>query len=72
MSEFAGTVVKKPWGVGSKSESNRVILVTKDKEYVLRRKGGNPFQDPELDKLVGNWYVFEGELIGDYTLQIEI
>ena len=74
--KYTGMLVKKLWGEGSKSESERVILITKDKEYVLRRKGGNPFQDNILDKLVvmneGKEVTVNAELIGDYTLQIEL
>ena len=48
-----GTVVMKPFAVGSKSERDVVMLVTDSGEYVLRRKGGNPFVDPQLVQLVG-------------------
>ncbi len=61
-------MVKKPFGAGSKSEREAVYLVTgSGEEYVLRRQGGNPFQDPELDKLVGKTIVAEGKVTG-YTL----
>ena len=71
MIKLMGTVVKKPWAVGTKSEHEAVVLETKDKDYVLRRKGGNPFQDPELDRHVGGFFAFEGELINDYIFVIE-
>ena len=29
------------------------MLETSEGEYVLRREGGNPFRDPELEQLVG-------------------
>jgi hypothetical protein len=61
-----GRVVKKPFGVGSKSEHDAVMLVTDSGEYVLRRLGGNAFRDPELDQLVGKSIAAEGILHG-YT-----
>jgi len=44
---YSGSVVKRPFGVGSKSEHDAIFLVTKDGDYVLRRQGGNAFSDPE-------------------------
>jgi hypothetical protein len=63
----AGDVVKKPFGSDSKSEHDGVFLVTPSGEYLLRRQGGNPFYDPELEKLVGKRIVAKGDVIGDYT-----
>lgn len=70
---YTGVIVKKLWGVGTKSEHDAVVLVTKDKEYVLRLVGGNPFQDDRLDELLKNTgeVTLEGQLINDYTLVIE-
>ena len=62
-----GTVVMKPFAVGSKSERDVVMLVTDSGEYVLRRKGGNPFVDPQLVQLVGKEIQCTGVLHG-YTL----
>lgn len=64
---FRGAVVKKPFGVGSKSERAAVMLATAQGEYVLRRLGANPFHDPDLEKLVGKVIACEGTLHG-YTL----
>jgi hypothetical protein len=66
MSEFTGRVEKKPRAEGSKSEREAVVLVTEKAEYVLRRQGGNPFADAELDKLVGRRIHCRG-LLRDYT-----
>lgn len=66
---FNGTVVKKLFARGSKSEHEAVCLVTDQGEFVLRRQGGNPFSDPELDKLVGKQIRCEGQVVG-YTLII--
>ena len=65
--EFAGQVVKKPFGTGSKSEREAVCLKTRSDEYVLRREGGNPFHDPELENLVGKSIRCTGTVSG-YTL----
>lgn len=67
---FTGVVIKRPYAVGSKSEHDAVLLRTDDeKEYVLRRKGGNAFSDPELDQLIGKHVSFDGTL-RDRTLII--
>lgn len=58
--KFKGKVDKKLYAAGSKSERNAVVLVTKTKEYVLRRQGGNAFQDDVLDNLVGQNIECEG------------
>jgi hypothetical protein len=66
-----GTVVRKPFAVGSKSEREAVMLVTADgREYVLRRLQGNPFHDEELEALVGKHIACEGQLHG-YTFICE-
>jgi hypothetical protein len=51
--EFSGKVTKKPFGTGSKSEHLAVVLEAQGGDLVLRRPGGNPFSDPELEQLVG-------------------
>ncbi|HVZ37914.1 MAG: hypothetical protein JST22_10335 [Bacteroidetes bacterium] len=67
MDTLRGHVVSKAFGTGSKSEHEAVVLVTDAGEYVLRRRGGNPFFDPELDGLVGKEIVCEGDVAG-YTM----
>jgi hypothetical protein len=67
--QFSGLVVKKPFGKGSKSEHEAVFLETQEGPYVLRRKGGNPFRDLELEKLVGKTIRCTGMVTG-YTLLI--
>ena len=51
--ELSGEVTRRPFGVGSKSEREAVVLVTPAGDFVLRRQGGNAFADSELDRLVG-------------------
>ncbi len=69
MPEFIGKVVRKTFGKGSKSEHEAVYLETESKEYVLRRRGGNPFYDEEMQKLVGKTIRCTGVVI-DYALLI--
>jgi hypothetical protein len=51
--EREGTVERKTVAAGSKSERDAVVLTTPEGQLVLRRRGGHPFADPELDALVG-------------------
>jgi len=69
MPEFIGKVSRKPFAVGSKSEHEAVVLATNRGEFVLRRQGGNPFFDPDLEKLVGKTIRCRGNPAG-YTLVI--
>ena len=64
--EISGRVIKELFGKGSKSEHHAVMLDTGEARYVLRRQGGNPFSDPELDKLVGKTICGTGNVTG-YT-----
>ena len=68
--QLRGKVVRKPVGAGSKSDRAAVVLVTPDAEYVLRRRGGNAFADPELDALVGVTIRATGTLHG-YTFLVD-
>jgi hypothetical protein len=68
-----GTVVRRPYAAGSKSEHEAVMLVTDDGEFRLRRKGGNPFRDPALDELVGREIEAEGIIAGpSFILEREV
>jgi hypothetical protein len=67
---FEGHVIKKLFARGSKSQRPAVILKTADAELVLRREGGNAFQDPVLDGLVGHRIRGTGEKTG-YTLILQ-
>ena len=60
--QYHGKVVRQQLGMGSKSEPQRVVLLTPHGSLKLRRAGGNPFRDPELEKLVGQEIVCEGEI----------
>jgi hypothetical protein len=66
---YSGSVVKRRFAKGSKSDRDAIFLVTSDGDYVLRRQGGNPYHDPELERLVGKEIRCTGLLTG-YTLLI--
>jgi len=55
----------------SKSAHEAVVLLTPQGALKLRRPGGNPFQDPELDNLVGQEISCEGELHAGQLLMKE-
>lgn len=60
---LTGTVVKKRFGAGSKSEHDAIYLSTEDgSSFKLRIPGGNPFRDPRLDCLIGKSITAFGEL----------
>jgi len=60
---YQGRVVRKRVSTGSKSEHDALVLTTPNgHEYKLRREGGNPFRDPELDALEGKRIECEGIL----------
>jgi hypothetical protein len=49
-----GKVIRRRVGRGSKSEHEAVVLVTDaGVSYHLHQPGGNAFEDPELEQLVG-------------------
>jgi hypothetical protein len=51
--DLEGLVVRKRINIGSKSEHDATMLATKDGEFKLRRQGGHPFSDPDVEALVG-------------------
>ena len=64
--ELNGKVVKKKFAKGSKSEHNAVYFETDSGSYILRRRGGNAFNDPELQKLIGEDICATG-IISNYS-----
>ena len=64
MDEISGPVLKAQFAAGSKSEHEAVFVDSDKGRYLLRREGGNPFVDPELDKLVGKTVRCRGVLTG--------
>ncbi len=60
--QFQGTVSRAVVASGSKSEHRAVVLLLSEGTVKLRRPGGNPFCDPELEKLVGQEIVCDGDI----------
>ena len=60
--KFQGKVIRQQVGLGSKSEHQAVMLLTPEGPLKLRRPQGNPFQDPVLEKLVGQEIACNGEV----------
>jgi hypothetical protein len=52
----------KKFGKGSKSEHDAVYLDTGEKQYRLKKMGGNPFYDASLHELVGKTIKAEGQV----------
>jgi len=59
--KLRGVVRRKTGRRGTKSEHEALVLVTANKEYKLRRRGGNPFRDDTLDELENREVRVEGE-----------
>ena len=68
-----GRVTTAQYGKGTKSEHSAHFLETSDgKRFVLRRKKGPAFADPEIAKLQGLVVKCDGFLMGDTLLAEEI
>jgi hypothetical protein len=67
LAEFVGKVTRRTFGAGTKSEHEGVYLDTDRGSFLLRRAGGNPFSDPEVESLVGKRVRCKGEAF-DYFI----
>ena len=67
---MAGTVVRGPFGTGSKSERDAIWLDTGEQRLLLRRKDGPTFGDRTLEKFVGKRVTCDGFIV-DYSLLAE-
>ena len=65
-----GRVTRRVFGKGTKSEHLAVWIDTDRGSFLLRRKGGPAFADPEFDRHVGKVVVCDGFLL-DHTLLAE-
>lgn len=70
--QLSGKAVRKTIAEGSKSERHAVLLQTKEKEYILRKMGGNPFHDASLEMLDGKNITVKGILSRNLFLAKEI
>jgi hypothetical protein len=59
---FRGKVIRAAWAAGSKNEHEALHLQTARGRFKLRRAGANAFEDPELEALLGQTIVCEGEV----------
>jgi hypothetical protein len=69
--ERSGRVSRSLVAPGSKSEREAVVLDSDGDRFVLRRMGGNPFSDPQLDDLVGKTVHAVGEVHGPNFIMSE-
>ena len=65
-----GTVVRGPFGTGSKSAREAFWLETEKARLVLRRKGGPTFDDTSFDQYVGKRVTCDGFIVG-YMMLVE-
>ena len=63
-----GQATRGLYGRGSKSERESVFLETTDGHYLLRRKAGPVFDDPELIQYVGHVIICDGFIMGTTLL----
>jgi hypothetical protein len=68
VTDLRGRVSHGTYGKGSKSEREAVFIETSDARYVLRRKTGPVFGDPELTRYVGHEIECDGLLVGTTLL----
>lgn len=67
-----GSVFRQPYAIGSKSEHNAVCLQDAGgRSYRLRLLGGEPFSDPQLEKLVGKSISAKGEIVHGNTMIVK-
>jgi hypothetical protein len=65
-----GTVVRGPFGTGSKSARDAFWLETEKDRLVLRRKEGPTFNDRSFDQYVGKRVLCDGFIVG-YMMLVE-
>lgn len=68
VTDLVGSVVRGPYGTGSKSARDAVWLETGDRRLVLRRKNGPSFGDHTLDRFVGQRVRCSGFIVGGMLL----
>jgi hypothetical protein len=62
LQKITGKVERKPYGARSKSEHNAIYITTDEESYILRQRGENAFNNPELEKLVGKTIHASGKI----------
>lgn len=57
-----GTIIAGRFGDGTKSEHDAIYLQTEKARYVLRLAGSNPFENTELQSMIGKQVIASGTL----------
>jgi hypothetical protein len=68
VTRLRGRITQGTYGKGSKSERETVFIETTTGRYVLRRKTGPVFHDPEMNQYVGHEVECDGFLVGSNLL----
>jgi hypothetical protein len=66
--KLRGQVTRGEYAKGSKSEREAVFIETSAGRYILRRKDGPAFADPQLERYVGQSVECDGFLVGTTLL----
>ena len=66
--KLRGQVTRGVYGKGSKSEREAVFIDTADGRYLLRRKSGPAYADPDLERYIGHSVECDGFLLGTTLL----
>jgi hypothetical protein len=69
---FLGRVSRGLISEGSKSEREAILVTVPEGRFILRRKGGNAFNDPELERLVDREIEGEGSLVGQTLIASQV
>jgi hypothetical protein len=72
VTRLRGRITEGTYGKGSKSERETVFIETTNGRYVLRRKSGPVFGDPEMNQYIGHQVECDGFLIGKTVLAEQI
>ena len=71
--EMSGTIVSRYTNIGSKSERLTYFIKTDDgSEYILRKRGENPFVNPSLRGLAGKTVRVKGTIEAGLFLAEEL
>jgi hypothetical protein len=68
VTSLRGRITTGLYAKGSKSEHEAIFIETADGRYVLRRKTGPAYADPELTQYVGHEVECDGFLVGTTLL----
>ena len=63
--EIKGRIIRQTVSKNSKSEHKAVCIKSKDQTYLIRQRGKNAFNNPELEDLVGKAIEATGDLVGN-------